>query len=178
MEWIDLTRAIAVAGLCLSLVNLYFTWQSRVLAREQERRRLPRLVPSLIRAFYEDNIDVGTRTYAFLITITNPTDNNNAIAEADLAISYYLSSDRTEITAKVRSSGVSDSKVVKNGQIALATPASISAHSAISGWLIFQLPASLLAGTTIRSCRVILTDPHREEASFVPILVQERLDET
>src|SRR3954447_6631065 len=91
--WFDLTRAIAAAGLIISLTNIWFTWQSRKLANEQEKRRRPRLIPSLVNGFFRDEPGSRGRIYAFLITITNPTDTNNSIVEADLSITY-LTSDR------------------------------------------------------------------------------------
>jgi hypothetical protein len=177
LDWFDFTRTVAVAGFCISIFNLYFTWQSRRLAREQERRRLPRLVPSLVNGYFQDDKDAGARAYAFHVTVTNPTDSNNAIAEADLAITY-LTAERTQMTVKLRANGSPALNFVKGQDTTLAVPASISAHNAVSGWLRFQVPAALLAGVTIESYRLIFTDPHREEASVAPILIQEYRDET
>jgi hypothetical protein len=178
LGWFDFTRTVALAGFCISVFNLCFAWQSRRLAREQERRRLPRLVPSLINGYFQDNKNVGGRAYAFHVTVTNPTDSNNAIAEADLAITY-LTPERTQMTVKLRANGgLPALNFVKDQDTTLAVPVSISAHSAVSGWLRFQVPASLLADVTIESYKLIFTDPHREEASVAPILIQEYRDET
>lgn len=177
LEWFDFTRTVAVAGFCISIFNLYFAWQSRRLAREQERRKLPRLVPSLINGYFQDNKDVGGRAYAFHVNVTNPTDSNNAIAEADLAITY-LTPERTQMTVKLRANELPAMNFVKGQDATLAVPVSISAHSAVAGWLQFQVPASLLAGVTIESYRLIIIDPHRKEASIAPILIREYRDET
>ena len=177
LGWFDFTKTVALAGFCISIFNLYFAWQSCRLAREQERRRLPRLVPSLINGYFQDNKDVGGRAYAFHVTVTNPMDSNNAIAEADLAVTY-LTPERTQMTVKLRANGSPALNFVKGQDTTLAVPVSISAHSAVSGWLRSQVPASLLADVTIESYRSILTDPHREEASVAPILIQEYRDET
>lgn len=178
LGWFDLTRTVALAGFWISIFNLYLAWQSRRLAREQEHRRLPRLVPSLINGYFQDNKDVGGRSYAFHVTVVNPMDNNNAIVEADLAITY-LTPERIQMTVKFRVNGESPTlNFVKGQDTTLAVPVSISAHSAVSGWLRFQVPASLLADVTIESYRLIFTDPHREEASVAPILIQEYRDET
>jgi hypothetical protein len=176
-EWFDFTKTVAVAGFCISIFNLYFAWQSRRLAHEQERRRLPRLVVSLINGYFQDNRDAGGRAYAFQVIVTNPSDSNNAIAEADLSITY-LTTDRTQMTVKVRANQSLALIFVKGQDKTLALPASISAHSAISGWLRFHVPAALLKGISIESYRLIFIDPHREETSVAPILVQEYRDET
>jgi hypothetical protein len=176
-EWFDFTRTVAIAGFCISVFNLYFTWQSRKLAREQEHRRLPRLVSSLINGYFQKDKEAGGRVYAFLVTVTNPTDSNNAIAKADLAITC-LTADRTQMTVKIRTNGSSALNFVKGQDAALAVPASISAHNAISGWLRFHVPAALLEGVAIESYRLVFTDPHGEETSVAPILVQEYRDET
>lgn len=177
LEWFDFTRTVALAGFCISIFNLYFAWQSRRLAREQESRRLPRLVPSLINGYFRDNKDIGGRVYTFHVTVANPTDSNNAIAEADLAITY-LTPERTQMTVKLRANGSPALNFVKDQDMTLAVPVSISAHNAISGWLRFQVPVSLLADVTIESYQLIFTDPHQEEASIEPILIQEYQDET
>tara|TARA_R110002020_G_scaffold58354_2_gene159929 strand:+ start:854 stop:1402 length:549 start_codon:yes stop_codon:yes gene_type:complete len=177
LEWFDLTRTIAVAGFCISIVNLYFTWQGRKLANEQEKRRLPRLVPSLVNGYFQDAKDGSGRVYAFLITVTNPTDSNNAVAEVDLSITY-LTTDRVQMTMKVRANERLAPSFVKGQDETLAVPASISAHNAISGWLRFHTPGPMLLDRDIESYRLILTDTHRENVSVAPILVQEYRDET
>jgi hypothetical protein len=55
--WFDLTKTLAVAGICISLVSLYITWQNRRLALAQEKRRLPRLIPTLVHGYYQDGQD-------------------------------------------------------------------------------------------------------------------------
>lgn len=177
LDWFDLTRTIAVAGFGISILSLYFTWQGRKLAREQERRRLPRLVPSLINGYFQNDKSGGGRVYAFLVGVTNPTDSNNAIVEADLAITY-LTAERLQMTIKVRANGELALNFVKGQDTTLTIPASISAHNAISGWVRFHVPAPMLAGIDIESYRLIFSDPHGEKASVTPILVQEYRDET
>ena len=173
----DFTRTFALAAFCISIFNLYFTWQSRKLAQEQERRRFPRLVPSLISGHFQNNKDVGERVYSFHVTVTNPTDSNNAIAEANLAITY-LTLQSAQMTLRLRANGSPVLVFAKGQDTTLAVPVSISAHSAVSGWLRFHAPTSLLADLTIESYRLLFTDPQMEETSVSPILIQEYQDET
>jgi hypothetical protein len=175
--WFDLTKALAAAGFCISLVSLYFTWQNRRLTLAQEKRRLPRLIPTLVHGYYQDGKDNSGRVYAFRITVTNPTDSNNAIATAELSITYQTA-DRVQMTMKLRANERAAKSFVNDQDDALAVPAAVSAHNAISGWLRFHVPAAMLANRDIESYRLTLTDPHGETADIIPILVQEYRDET
>jgi hypothetical protein len=175
--WFDLTKTLAVAGFCISLVSLYFTWQNRRLALAQEKRRLPRLIPTLVHGYYQDGDDDRGRVYAFHVTVTNPTDSNNAIATAELSITY-LTADRVQMTMKLRADESAAKSFVKDQEEALVIPTAISAHNAVSGWLRFHVPAAMLANRDIEADRLTLTDPHNETANVVPILVQEYRDET
>ena len=173
----DLTTIIAVAGFCISIANSYWNWEGRRLAREQEKRRLPQLVPFLINGYFQNKTNDGGRDYAFLVTIRNPTDSNNAIAEVDLSITY-LTTDRIQMTMKIKANEPLVTNFVKGQDERLPVPSSVSAHNTISGWILFHLPAPMLGGMDIESYRLIFTDTHREAASVVPILVQEYRDET
>lgn len=172
----DLTRLLAVAGLCISLVSLYVTWQNRRLTLAQERRRFPRIIPTLVHGYYQDSNDNIGRLYAFQITVKNPTDSNNAIVAADLSI-RYLTADRMQMTMKLRANEPLAKSFVRDQEEALAVPTAISAHNALSGWLRFYAPA-FPVNREIEAYRLTLTDTHGEAASVVPILVQEYRDET
>jgi hypothetical protein len=167
---------LAVAGFCISLASLYFTWQSRRLAQAQESRGLPRLIPSLVHGYYQDREDRG-RLYAFHVTVTNPTDSNNSIATAELSITY-LTADRVQMTMKLRANEPAAKSFVKDQEEVLPVPTAISAHGAVSGWLRFHVPAAMLVNRDIEAYRLTFTDPHGETAKVVSILVQEYRDET
>jgi hypothetical protein len=175
--WFDLTKSLAVAGICISLASLYFTWQNRRLALAQESRRLPRLIPTLVHRYYQDGKDDRGRVYAFHVTVANPTDSNNAIATAELSITY-LTADRVQLTMKLRANEPAAKSFVKDQEEALVVPTAVTAHNAVSGWLRFHVPAAMLANRDIEGYRLTLTDTHGEAANVVPILVQEYRDET
>jgi hypothetical protein len=176
-EWFDLTRSIAIAGFFTSILSLYFTWLNRQLSLAQEKRRLPRLIASLVHGYFQNRPDTSGRVYAFRVTISNPTDNNNAIAEAELSITY-LTVDRTQMTMKIRANETLAQSFVRDQEQTLTVPVTIAAHSAVSGWLRFHLPAPMLADRVLESHHLVLTDPHGEITSVSPILVQEYRDET
>jgi hypothetical protein len=175
--WFDLTKALAVAGLCISLASLCLTWQNRRLTLAQERRRIPRLIPTLVHGYYQDGGGDRGRVYAFHVTITNPTDSNNAIATTELSISY-LTPDRVQMTMKLAANEPTARPFVKDQEEVLVIPIAIAAHSAVSGWLRFHVPAAMLINREIEAYRLTLTDPHGETANVVPVLVREYRDET
>lgn len=177
LGWFDVTKALAVAGFCISITSLYFTWQNRKTTLAQEKRRLPHLIPTLVHGYYQDSLADGGRIFAFHVTVTNPTDSNNAIAGADLLITY-LTAERVQMTVKLRAHASLAKSFVKDQEETLPVPTAISAHNAVSGWLRFYLPAAMLIDRDIEAYRLNFADPHGEIASVIPNLVQEYRDET
>ena len=177
IEWFDLTKALAIAGFCISLVSLYLTWQNRRLTLAQESRRLPGLILTLVHGYYENCKDDHGRVYAFHVMVKNPTDSNNAIAGAELAITYLVA-DRVQMKMKLRANEPAAKSFVKDQEELLSIPTAISAHNAISGWLRFHVPTAMLNNRYVEGYSLTLTDPHGETADVVPILVQEYRDET
>jgi hypothetical protein len=175
--WLDLTKTLAIAGFCISLASLYFTWQNRRLVLAQERRRLPRLIPAFVDGYYRASEDDRGRLYAFHVTLTNPTDSDNAIATAELSITYQTA-DRVQMTMKLRANEPAAKSFVRDQVEALAVPMAVSAHGAVAGWLRFHVPAAMLANRDIEAYRLTFTDTHGETANVVPILVREYRDET
>jgi hypothetical protein len=176
IAWLDPAKTVALASSFIALVSLYFTWQNRRLALAQEKRRLPQLIPTLVHGYYQDYENDRGRVYAFHVTFANPTDNNNAIATAELSITY-LTADRTQMTMKLRANEPAAKSFLQDQEELFAIPTAISAHNAVSGWLRFHVPAAMLANRDIEVYRLTLTDPHGETANVVPILVQEHRDE-
>jgi hypothetical protein len=175
--WFDFAKTVAIAGFCISLVSLYFTWQNRRLTLAQDKRRLPRLIPTLVHGYYQDGSSDRGRFYAFRITVANPTDNNNAIVATELSITY-LTADRVQMTMKLKANEPAAKSFVRDQESALTIPTTIPAHNAVSGWLRFHVPPAMLANRNIEAYRLTFTDPHGETANVAPILVQEYRDET
>ena len=176
IDWFDLAKALAAASFCIAATSLYFTWQNRRLVLAQERRRLPRLKPALIDGYYRELKDGRGRTYAFRVTVTNPTDSNNAIAAADLSITYSTV-DRVQMTMKLRANEPATKSLGKDAEEALTVPAAIPAHGAASGWLRFHVPAAMLVKRDIDAYRLTFADSQDEISDVVPILVREERNE-
>lgn len=175
-EWSDLTALVATAGFGLSVMNAYFNWQNRRLAIEQDRRRRPKLVPSLVNGYFQNDKAGNRRNYAFLVTVTNPSDSGNAIAAADLAITYLTRED-LQMTMKIRSAANSDLNFIVGNGSSLPIPSPVSAHNAVSGWILFHVPTPMLANVRIEGYRLMFLDAQEGVADIRPILVQEYRDE-
>lgn len=172
LGWFDLSRILSIVGVFIALTSLFISWQNRALTLKQESRRQPRLLPTLLQAFYKSEGEGTGRTYALEITVANPTDNNNAIAGAELSISYRKT-DGVQMTMKLRANEPKVTKFVEGQGEMLSVPAPVNAHGAASGWLYFHVPSAMLAGRDIDTYRLALTDPHGEIVGLVPILIQE-----
>lgn len=140
VAWFDLTKTLSVAGFCVALVSLYFTGQNRRLVLAQEKRRLPCLLPTLVHGYYRDGEAGRGRIYAFRLTVANPTDSNNAIATAELSITY-LTSDRLQMTMKLQANEPAAKSFMRDQEEVLAIPAAISAHSAVSRMAAISCPS-------------------------------------
>lgn len=178
VEWFDLKGILALSGFLISLISLYFTWQNRKLAVNQEKRRAPLLVPALINGFFRRADGGNGRLYALHLTVSNPTDANNAISNAELAITY-LTIQRVELTVRLKANDPkATSFVLGQEDFSLSVPFTITAHNAVSGWLRFHLPAKIFETAEIQTYRLILTDAHQQSSEIAPNLMQEYRDET
>lgn len=98
-SWFKLTEMMAIAAFVVSVISLYFSWHNKRLMAQQEERRQPLLKLSVKRGYQKTAGGQGSRTYAFLISIANPTDTDNAISDAELVITYLRA--RVEHTLKL-----------------------------------------------------------------------------
>ena len=131
---------------------------------------------TLIHCFYKSDKMTGDQFYAFQLTVRNPSDSNNAISEADLAITY-LTKDRIQMVAKIRANELNSSSFVHGDYNLINVPISISANDTVSGWLQFHIPEVMLSGNEIESLQIILRDTHGDTTSVEPIVVPEYCDE-
>jgi hypothetical protein len=177
----DFTKTIAIGSLCISIaslllsaINSYFTWQNRKLALRQEQRKAPALACSLIHGFQKS--DGSGRAFSVHVLVRNPSDSNNAIANAELVV-QYLTTDRMLMTVKLETDERATKKFLRGQGDPIMIPAKIPAHETISGWLHFFAPEELLKGISIDSYSLVLTDTHEEKTSVAPNLMQEYRDE-
>jgi hypothetical protein len=81
--WIGIASASAAwLALLLSVFNFRTSRKALQLSEKQEERRKPLLVPYLQQGYIWPGPRPNIRVYAFLLSISNRSDNNNAVAGA------------------------------------------------------------------------------------------------
>ncbi|WP_092751139.1 hypothetical protein [Rhizobium aethiopicum] len=178
---LDFTKAIAVlslfisiASLSLGLVNAYIAWQNRNLALRQDARKRPALTCYLSHGFHKT--DESGRAFSLLVQVRNPSDSNNAVADAELVI-RYLTSERVLMTLKLPATRDGAGGFVRGQVDVLSLPAKVPAHEIVSGWLHFLAPEDLLLGRVIDGYDLEITDTHEAKTIIKANLMQEYRDE-
>jgi hypothetical protein len=173
----NLATAIAGwVGLLLSIPGLIFSLKALRLAEQQEQRRKPLLSPYLMDGYVRTDPGNGNRVYAFLLSISNPTDSDNSVAGVDLRVTYKTR-EGVALTVKVRSDSELQRDFENRSGVPLPAPARVDAHQTILGWCFFQIHRAILEGAIIEDYLVVLIDSHGIEVSVKPIVVREYGDE-
>lgn len=174
---------------CLALIvagwSAFNSWRSRRIAtralaisESQEQRRRPQFVTYLANGYRRS---VSKRQlFGFLVSVSNPTDINNSIAQVELQITYLLESG---ITATCRiphnpSLGETIEAPDAGGANVFSLPARVDAHQTVAGWFMFSIDHTLLAGKTIDCHKIILEDSHRICTETEPLVVRDWSNET
>jgi hypothetical protein len=176
---------MSFSALLIAGWSAYNSWRSRRIAtralaisESQEQRRHPQL------GIYQAN---GCRRYlperqlfSFLVSVTNPTDINNSIAQAELQVTYLLEGD---ITATCRiPHNLNLSEILKalsvGGVNVFSLPTCIDAHQTVAGWFLFSVDNALFAGKTIDSHKILLEDSHGICTETEPVVVRDWSNET
>ncbi|MDX0647480.1 hypothetical protein GOD00_23240 [Sinorhizobium medicae] len=180
-EGFDLTKTVATLGLLLSiasltlgLFNAYVAWQNRKLALKQDARKLPALTCYLSHGFQKTN--ESGRAFSLLVQIRNPSDSNNAVANAELVV-RYLTKERVLMTLKLPANREGTGSFVRGQGDVLSLPVKVPAHEVVSGWLHFVAPVELVSGMTIDGYELEITDTHEAKTTIAPNLMQEYRDE-
>jgi len=166
------SNILAGFALLLSCVSLYFSWRAQQSVDRQEGRRKLRIRPSLLNGYFEKKPEGHGRVYAFFLSISNPSDADNAVAAVDMHLSY-LTTTRVLMTVKLASNNEYAPTEIRSSGAPLTIPARVAAHDTISGWCYFPIEGSLLEGVQVEGYKIVLTDSHQLESSVEPIIVQE-----
>lgn len=166
--WTDVVVALmAVAAFIVSVGSFRVSSRALRLSEQQEQRKQPRLVPRLLDSHFESLSD-GGRTYSFSLSVANPTDSDNAVAQIEMHLRYLIG-DGASMTVKLPACHPPD-----DCRGRLTTPSRVAAHDTVSGWCDFRLKPDFLSGRTIDSYRIILTDSHQTETSVDALVVSEK----
>ena len=174
--------ALSLLVACWAAFN---SWKSRRIAtralaisERQEQQRQPQLGIYLTNGYRRYLAD--KQIFGFLVSVSNPSDINNSIAQAELQVAYTLERD---IKAVVRlphtpqlAEPVSGSQ--PSGANIFSLPMRVDAHQTVAGWLLFALDNAQICGRNIDTHRIILEDSHGFQAETEPILVADLTNET
>jgi len=172
----DIATAIAAwLALILSIFSIVISWKTQRLAQRQEERRKPILVPYFFDGYVRFNTDPFSRIYAFLVSVSNPSDSDNAVAEVDLQLTYTTQTG-IQMKVKMRADPALESSF-GDGSRSLQIPARVDAHQTVSGWTYFRVEEALLKGAVIDGYSVVLNDSHGNLVALEPIMVREYGDD-
>jgi hypothetical protein len=177
VSWTDfVTVTVAALALIISALSFFVSWRAYRLSVTQDRRRLPELIPSLRDGYVRYLSDNASCIYGFLLSVSNPTDANNAVATVELHITYSRTRDE-KTTVKIPSEQSLDVKFARETAHLLPIPARVDAHQTLTGWCFFSLKKETLGAATIEGYKIALIDSHGIEAHIEPIMVQEYVEE-
>jgi hypothetical protein len=161
--WISvISCVIAVVSCVVATVALFNAWQSRRIAtrainitEEQERRRQPRFDVHVVESVRRGLLD--KQAFGFLVTISNPSDINNSISNAELQIDYVLNE---AVKGSWRIPHQKQAGNLLGVQDSVSIPLRVDAHQSTKGWFCFTLSNAILDGRTIDTQKLLLYDTH------------------
>jgi hypothetical protein len=169
------TVGAAWLALVLSVLSFIISRKALLLSEQQEERRKPQLVPYLQDGYVRR--DAEGRVYAFLLSVSNPTDSDNAVAAVDFQLIYTTKSN-VRMTIKVPLHRETAKAFHDGTVLPLAIPLRLDAHQTVSGWAFFRVEDVLLGGAIVEEYTIVLTDSHGMKAQLEPILIREYGDAT
>jgi|LGOV01.1.fsa_nt_gb hypothetical protein len=180
----DASFWVAVASSAAAWIAALFAYlsariskRSIKLAESQEERRQPKLVPYLFEAYYKPVCTEEYTIYAFSLSISNPSDIDNAIALLELQVNYKVSN-ATKMAVKVPHDAALSMSFCDSVKEHFSLPARIDAHQTIAGWVFFKVDDTLIKEFDIDSYTLNICDSHDAMSFLKPIIIREFADET
>jgi hypothetical protein len=145
--------------------------RSHDLAELQDSRRSPKLTLRLSNAYWL--AFENPRVIVMSITLSNPTDVDNSIASAELAVRYRMDDNQT-VTARIaplRAAPVS----FANATEVLAPPVTVPSHQSVAGLLMFELSTAMHVDWLMNNhpYSLILLDGHDRTIEYPDIQVHD-----
>lgn len=171
-DWTDIVVAVAaIAALIVSARSFSVSARALRLSELQEQRKQPRLVPRLLDSYYKSLCE-GVRVYSFSLSVANPTDSDNAIAQIEMHLRYRID-DSVSITVKLTPSFGIDTSA-EDTYRRLTMPSRVAAHDTVSGWCDFVIMPDITNGHIIDVYQIVLTDSHQVETGVDAFIVNEQ----
>jgi hypothetical protein len=172
----DLLLQIVTIASCLAAwVAIIFSYKTLGIARQQEARCKPSLILSIFESYL--NKTKKERVYAFMISVSNSSDTDNAIVQTDLRIEYRT--DANYLAVVVLPASRQDEKpFINDSSSSIQLPISVDAHHNATGWIYFHVSEDLIENWIVDSYKIVVTDSHGEKTSIEPTLIKELIHET
>lgn len=171
IKWIPSPTTLAAwIAVIISYLSYRRSGRALRLAEQQEERRRPVLIPYLHKGYLRRTEE--DRIYMFLLSVSNPSDSNNAVARIDLRIEYRTASN-FRAAVDVLTVMLDDQAFGGENHGFIEIPIRIEAHNTATGWVCFRVKKALLQDCSVDSYIILVTDSHGERGSIETALVQE-----
>jgi len=172
--WISIAAAaISGTSALIAFLSYRVARQSLRLNQQLADRRAPRLLLSFQEGYVKKNDPHNV--YALLISISNPTDIDNSVAQLDLRVEYRPASD---FCARVDVPAAADNDDGPNipTTVRLVPPLKVAAHQTVVGWVRFQVKRALLMDCKIDGYTVVARDSHGQTSTVEMSIIREVVD--
>lgn len=166
---------VAVASAVAAWVAAYFAYAAARVAKREEVRRKPVLIPYLTVGYFKKVGTDNSRIFGLSASFSNRSDSDNAVAYLELEVRYKNPGDaymKVKVPHEARLADSFGAERVKPFDL----PARIDAHQTVAGWALFNVSASLLGSGAVETYTLILTDSHGVSYSLSVNSVKEFLD--
>ena len=116
------------------------------------------------------------RVYSFLISVSNPSDSNNAIARLDLRINYRTAANFLAAVDIPLSSTDGESSQFGAEKV-FTVPLRIDAHQTVTGWAHFEVKEVILKNCVVDRYAVMATDSQGERSEIDCGIIKELANE-
>lgn len=171
-------NTISIISLCIALFALLISIGDFFLARRalkftemEADERNPNLIPYLIEGFALNF--KNHKIFAFYFSVSNRSNNSNAISELDLQI-LYTQDDHNMGNLLFRNEKAFEQGLNLPNHPPFSIPTEIGAHQTITGWGLFKVTKGILKEKNIEEYKILIRDSHAIEVQLNPILIQER----
>jgi hypothetical protein len=150
-----ISLGFAFIAIVISIGGFLLNRRSLKLAEIAVDDKKPNLVPYLIDGF---SINCKAyKIYAFYFSISNRSDNGNAISELDLQI-LYIQDDHNVGNLLFRHDNTLSQGLNLPGHNPFSIPAEIGAHKSITGWGLYKISQRIFAKKIIESYQIRIID--------------------
>lgn len=164
---------VAIIALLISAWDFLIARRALKLSETEASLRKPNLVPYLIEGSVFNSKKRGSRLYAFSASVSNRSDNDNAISALELQIDY-VQENHSIGNLLFRHDEALGIVLRLPGDPPFSIPKEVGAHQTIAGWALFEVAKPLLSGKYIEGYRIRIFDSHGLEAHLDSTILQER----